>query len=411
MKILYLCPDYGIPVLGNKGASVHVREMIAAMDRDGHDVVLVSPVATKSPWETPAEVRANFLHIPAGDDMLGCINAVDYYTDQLGANTTLARDLRRILYDRYLEGNLLRKFVKSPPDLIYVRASLHSTAPIALARATGRPLLVELNAPLAQEHATYRAGSTNELAAAAERELLCAADAVLVVSKILGEHAANCGVPPERIHVVPNAIDPELFHPAPRSQNLRAHLGVGEGPVLGFVGGLREWHGVEILPDLMQRLVPDFPGLQMLIVGQGPLQQPLQERFESLGFRDRAIFTGAMNHEAVARVIREFDVSLAPYPKLDHQFYFSPLKLFEYMACGTAVVSADVGQISEVLKDGETGLLYAPGDLDQLASCCQRVLFDPSLQEFMGQQAADTVKRHYTWDGNARRVVDIARAA
>ncbi len=411
MKILYLCPDYGIPVLGSKGASVHVREMIAAMDRAGHEVVLVAPVALKSPWETPAEVRGSFLHLPASEEVLGSISAFDAYAQTLGGHSVLAKDLRRILYDRYLEQNLLQRFVDVPPDVIYVRASLHSIAPVALANATGRPLLVELNAPLAQEHATYRAGGTTELAVAAEKALLQAADAVLVVSKVLAGHAADCGVPAERIHVVPNAIDTELFHPAPRSPNLRSHLGVGDGPVLGFVGGLREWHGVEILPDLLERLVPDFPCVQMVIVGDGPLHQPLQERFEKMGFKDRAIFTGAMNHEAVARVIREFDVALAPYPKLDHQFYFSPLKLFEYMACGTAVVSADVGQIGEVLKDGETGLLYPPGDLDQLVSCCQRVLFDPSLQESLGHLAADTVKKNYTWDGNARRVVELAGLA
>jgi glycosyltransferase involved in cell wall biosynthesis len=411
MKILYLCPDYGIPVLGHKGASVHVREMVAAMQRAGHQVVLVAPVATKSAWEEPAAVAANFLHIPASDEQLACITAVDGYANSLQTRSELARDLRRILYDRHLEAKLLRKFVKSPPDLIYVRASLHSTAAIALARATRRPLLVELNAPLAEEHATYRAGSTNELAAAAERALLQAADGVLVVSRVLAEHAVQCGVARERIHVIPNAIDPALFHPAPRSPQMREQLQVGEGPVLGFVGGLRQWHGVDILPDLIARLVPDFPGVKMVIVGNGPLQEPLQQRLESMGYHDRAIFTGSLQHAMVAQVIREFDVSLAPYPQLDHRFYFSPLKLFEYMACGTAVVSANVGQISEVLCHEKTGLLYPPGDLAQLTTCCQRLLFDPSLQESLGSAAAATVKQHYTWDGNAQRVTEIAALA
>ncbi|MEK7322958.1 MAG: glycosyltransferase family 4 protein [Pseudomonadota bacterium] len=407
MKLLYLSPDYGIPVLGYKGAAVHVRSMVAALGRAGHQVVLISPMATASGWDTPEPLAAKFVHLPASDELLACIDTVEAYGELLATDTSLAKDLRRILYDRHLATHLLRRYTRLPPDCIYTRAALHSLAPVALSKATGRPLVVELNAPLAEEHATYRGGGADELAARAEQRLLREADAVLVVSRLLAEHAYRCGVAEERVHVVPNAVDPDLFHPAPRSQQLRAHLGVGDGPVLGFVGGLRQWHGVECLPDLLQRLITHFPGVQLVVVGEGPLHAPLQLRFAELDLHERVVFTGALSHRDIAAVIREFDVALAPYPQLEHDFYFSPLKLFEYMACGAAVVAADVGQISAIVQHGKNGLLYRAGDLDGLVDCCQRLLFDPSFQDRLGAMATHTILTQYTWDGNAGRVTEI----
>ena len=224
MNLLYVCQDYGIPVLGSKGSSVHVREMIAALRRAGHAVALVTPATTKDVWAEPASVDAQLLHIPASEEVLASVQAVEAYSAELEIESDLARDVRRILYDRYLQTKLLRKFSKSPPDFIYTRASLHSVAPVALAQKTGRPLLVELNAPLVAENVTYRAGGNVELATAAERKLLCAADAVLAVSKPLAEHAIACGVNPERVHVVANAVDARLFCPAARNPDYRSSL-------------------------------------------------------------------------------------------------------------------------------------------------------------------------------------------
>jgi glycosyltransferase involved in cell wall biosynthesis len=410
MNILYICQDYGIPVLGNKGAAVHVREMIAAMRRAGHRIALVAPAATKGAWDEPAQVDGQFLHLPASDEFLASVQAADDYCSELGVESDYARDIRRILYDRYLQGKLLRKFSRMPPDLIYVRASLHSIAPLALAREIDRPLVVELNAPLVAENMTYRQGGNEQLASHAEHKLLSAADAVLVVSEYLVDHAISCGAQPDRVHVIPNGVDPRLFHPAAPDTEIRQRLGIGDGPVLGFVGGLRQWHGVEILPELLQRLVGRFPQARLVIVGSGPLESTLSQRLEALGLSAHALFTGMIDHQQVAGVIRQFDIALAPYPQLDHNFYFSPLKLFEYMACGRAVVAADVGQIRTVVDHAKTGFLYPAGDLDQLADRCATLLSDPASREVVGDAAAQEILKKYTWDSNVSRVIQIAQS-
>jgi glycosyltransferase involved in cell wall biosynthesis len=118
----------------------------------------------------------------------------------------------------------------------------------------------------------------------------------------------------------------------------------------------------------------------------------------------------SLQQEQVAELIPYFDVALAPYSRLEHDFYFSPLKLFEYMACGVPVVAAEIGQIAEVVKDGETGLLYPPDDVDALVSACDRLLADRSLSQRLGKAAATEIKARYTWSHNAKRVLDIARS-
>jgi glycosyltransferase involved in cell wall biosynthesis len=115
-------------------------------------------------------------------------------------------------------------------------------------------------------------------------------------------------------------------------------------------------------------------------------------------------------HEEIPELIRMFDVAVAPYAHLGHAFYFSPLKLFEYMACGVPVVGARLGQLVEVIRHGETGLLYDAGDIDDLAGACDRLLRDENLRRHMGAMAAKDVLEHYTWDRNAEYVTELARS-
>ena len=408
MKILYLCSDAGIPVLGRKGASVHVRQLIAAFARAGHKVALATPSLTKSPWDEPAEVAAEIIHCRLGAAAQDAVEAVKEYGGGLGVPTPLAGELRRILASQELAANLLRRFKGEPPDFIYERASLFGTAGVTLARAWKVPLLVELNAPLVEEQSLYRGGGLGALALAAEKHTLTQADAVFTVSAPLREHVLGLGAAADRVRVLPNGVDPELFRPAPRDEALRARLGLDGGPVLGFLGGLRPWHGVEVLPELLARLTRKYPGAQLLFAGDGQLRGELERRLGELGLSQRAVFTGALPHEEVPAVVRLFDVALAPYPALDHAFYFSPLKVFEYMACGCAVAASDCGQISEVIRDGENSLLVPPGDLDALTCACERLLGDAGLRAQLGQAAAELIRREYTWDENAARVLKTA---
>src|SRR5882724_11706154 len=168
MNVLYLCPDLGIPVLGRKGGAVHVREMVAALGRGGHNVVLAAQILNKSPWETPAEMKAQVLQIEPGPGVTAAIPTLKEFNRRLGIENSFPGETRRILYNKDFETELKRRFENDPPDLIYERASLYGTAGVSLARELRRPVILELNAPLALEKA-YRATGFGELAVQAER--------------------------------------------------------------------------------------------------------------------------------------------------------------------------------------------------------------------------------------------------
>jgi glycosyltransferase involved in cell wall biosynthesis len=432
MKILYLCCDLGIPVLGRHGGSVHVRNLVAAFERAGHRVVLAAPLLNKSPWEEPAEISGRLVHLLPAADTNGAIAALKAFNRAIGAENSLPGEIRRMLYNKDVAQQLKGRFTEEPPDFVYERASLYSTAGVQIARELGRPLVVELNAPLASEHATYRQGCLSELAAQAERWTLLQADLVLVVSDALRDYVLELGVDSQRVQVVPNAVDATLFRPrrypengngqaaadgAPTSDSNRFRTSEGTAnairdcaAVLGFVGGLRPWHGVDILPALLDRLVERHPNIRLVIVGDGPLRADLERDFGERGLPAHVHFTGAVAHEAVPDWIANFDLALAPYCCPDHSFYFSPLKIFEYMACGAAVVAARLGQIEDVISDRETGILYSPGNLDELAEACDQLLQDGALRQRLGQAAAHEVHRRYTWDHNASYVIDLVRS-
>jgi glycosyltransferase involved in cell wall biosynthesis len=168
---------------------------------------------------------------------------------------------------------------------------------------------------------------------------------------------------------------------------------------------------VRILAPLLERLTDRHPDLRLIVAGDGPLRHELAAELESRGLARRAILTGAIAHEELPGLIRGFDVALAPYSASDHDFYFSPLKVFEYMACGVPTVATELGQIGEVIRHGETGLLYAADDLDSLSTACETLLSDRSLRERLGQAAAKYVLSHHTWEKNADRVMGIAETA
>jgi glycosyltransferase involved in cell wall biosynthesis len=410
MRILYICADLGIPVLGRKGAATHVRNLVAALQRSGHTVVIVAPSATKSPWEEPARLTAPLLTLPPGNATVRTVISLKEIIERYGVASSLPGEIRRLLYDEELYPKLLRRFKDDPPDLIYERGAMFATAGARLAASLGRPLLLELNAPLSLEQAAYRHGKLGDLASAAEKWTLAKADAVLAVSAPLADHVASLGIPAERIHVVPNGVDPSIFHPGPPDPATRTRWGLDGAPVLGFVGGLRAWHGVEFLPPLFEKLARRHEGLQLVVVGNGPLRDTLSSEISKRGLASRTVLTGALPQEEVPPLLREFAAALAPYPRPEHPFYFSPLKLFEYMACGAPVVASAVGQIAEVVRDGKTGFLCAPGDMDAFEAACDRLLSNPSLRRSVGEAAAREVGERFTWDANARRVSEISRA-
>jgi glycosyltransferase involved in cell wall biosynthesis len=277
MNILYLCSDTGIPVLGRHGAAVHIRSLIGALMQEGHRVTLVAPLLNKSPWEEQESVAATVVHLPASGETAAATVSLRAFHRAMGqADNPLPGVIRRILYNqevgRYLQG----QFADNTPDFIYERASLFGTAGVTLARAWNRPLVVELVPWRPSRRPTE---SCSRRPAPSRRRTLSQADLVLVVSAELRGYAIELGADPDRVHVVPNGVNPTVFRPRSNDSSWQSQTPKA-GPVLGFVGGLRPWHGVGVLPALLERLSGMHRGVRLVIAGDGPLRGELEGEFE-----------------------------------------------------------------------------------------------------------------------------------
>lgn len=214
---------------------------------------------------------------------------------------------------------------------------------------------------------------------------------------------------PKCIHVIPNGADVAAFQSAPPRAACRARLGLGEGFVVGFVGSLKVWHGVDVLLRAFVRLAADDGASRPLIVGTGPAEQHLHQLAGDLGVQQRVVFTGAVPQAAVPALLRAMDVAVAPFRDME-QFYFSPIKLFEYMAAGLCVIASRLGQIDEVIEHGRNGLLCPADDPVALYAVLREAHRSPDLRGRLGAAALETVRQRYTWAHAARAVSEVIRA-
>jgi glycosyltransferase involved in cell wall biosynthesis len=293
-----------------------------------------------------------------------------------------------------------------PFDLIYERYSLFSAAGVRASSALGIPCFVEVNAPLVAEQRQFRKLMQVDVAEAIEAEVFQGADALLAVSEPVRDYMLAKGAAAEGTHVIPNGADVTRFHPGVEARRPRIP---GAKFVVGFSGSLKPWHGIEMLLDAFRLLARRSPDYHLLIVGDGPLRDWVRGYVRGAELEAAVTCTGWVGHEQLPGLLRGMEVTVAPYPAMEG-FYFSPLKLYEYMAVGAPVVASDVSEIARIIRHEETGLLIEPGDPAALADQIERLRADPLLRARIGAEAARKA-REFTWESNALQVTDLARRA
>ncbi len=390
MRVAYVSADHGIPVFGDKGASVHVQELVHALRGLGHDVTLLAARLGDADG-AGLDAQAVKVRVAGGGAQAGDRAAKERRYQDIG---------------RAAEAQIVEMHARRPFDFIYERYSLWSAAGVRAAKRLGIPCVVEMNAPLIVEQRRYRKLEQAERAEAIETEVLTGADHLVAVSEPVRDYAVSRGADPARSHVLPNAVNVDRFHPAvaasPLSRDPRDF-------VIGFTGSLKPWHGMEALLPAFRDLQREHGGYRLLIVGDGPLR-PWVEGFASgADIADRMTITGWVANGELPSLLQCMDVTVAPYPPLD-DFYFSPLKLFEYMAMGKPVVASAVGQIANIIEHERNGLLTGAGDVGALAASIARLRDDRALRARLGGEAAATARAR-TWRDNAREVVGLATSA
>ena len=335
-------------IRADDGQAVHVRELIAALRGQGHEVLECALV-------------------PKGDAAASAVGPQPDRRLTAGLwrrlrTPRLLTELFEIAYSRRGLAMLLKVGRRFKADFIYERHALHCRAGVLAAAHLGVPLLLEVNAPMTDEMSRLGLLRFGGLARRTEAEVLGLADRVLPVSDVLAERLVELGTPWDKVHVIRNAADPARYgeSAAAEGRALRASLGLAEDAfIAGFVGYMRAWHRLDLALSALQQ----HPGMHLVLAGTGPGLEPLVQQARSLGLQPRLHVLGEVSRERLPGVCRAFDVALVPAINE----YASPLKVFDSLAAGVATVAPDQPNVREIVTDGETAVLFPTGDARGLA--------------------------------------------
>lgn len=298
---------------------------------------------------------------------------------------------------------LTEQFAGAGVEAVLERYSLPSGAALQAARTLGLSFTLEVNAPLADEAARFRGLQDVEMWRAREQQLMAEADRLIVVSTALRDHALTAGARQGSISVIPNGVELDLFWRGGRD-TIRRQLGIDDALVIGFVGSLKPWHGLSLLLEAFAALPGSY---RLLIVGDGPERHALEARASILGLGDRMVFAGAVSHGEVPAYLHSMDIGAAPFESMTG-FYFSPLKVVEYLAAGLPVVASRQGDLP--LLVGDAGILYEPGSQDELTGALRRLGEDAGLRARLGRNAVARAAS-LDWDKVAARVESVLATA
>ncbi len=214
-------------------------------------------------------------------------------------------------------------------------------------------------------------------------------------------------VDPEKITVVPLAANVELFGQFYDTLAVRTRLSLSNAPVVMFLGSFQMWHGLDRLVDSFALVLQEIPEAKLLLVGDGPARPVVEQKITELGLATAVVITGFVPHTQVPEILATADVVAIPYPHLPEELWFSPLKLYEYMAASKAIVASRAGQIAEVIQNGHTGILVEPGDVNEFAQAVIRLLKDPVERKRLGQNARQQAVERHSWEHYAKRLEEI----
>ena len=306
----------------------------------------------------------------------------------------------------------LKKVRTFKPDVIFERLEHCYFASAFVAKLTGLPLVVEADAPVVYEYRKfYGRGNLHVpfLPKLIETYTLKRADAVFCISSQMKNYYTERGIDPDKMVVTPNGCNPGMFYPKPRVPELEERLNIKGQIVIGWVGSLYGWSGIENLIRLVQDLAGENENVSFLFVGGGKNRELFADALLDQSYSDRIHLPGPVGHEEINDYLSCMDIVLAPYPKMDF-WYASSMKVFEYMAAGKALITSRIGQLKEIIHDRGNGLLYEPDNFAELRQRVRELIGSRTLRESLGRNAHRTALAEYTWSVLAERMAATFRS-
>lgn len=359
---------------GVDAQGIHIHEMNSAFKRLGYQVQKVSLYDTEAVGQ---ESRKGLL-----SKLIAKLPAFIYELLEIGYN--IPGTLR-----------LYRAIRTHRPEFIYERYSLYNASGALASRLTGVPLILEVNAPLAYEKARYDTVYFPKLAQKLETAIVNSAFKTVAVTEVLRSMLVAKGGEADRIVVMHNGINPDEYPVAHSTPTADAPV------VLGFVGWFRNWHGLSEMLIALDEQKAFERNVHLMLVGDGPLRPRLEALIAERNLTNHVTITGALSREELLATLPKLDIALQPAATS----YASPMKLFEYMAAGKAIVAPAQPNIQEVLTDGKNGLLFTPDDWKHMITRVMELVGTPETIRTLGEAARESIRtENRTWTGNAKRV-------
>lgn len=299
------------------------------------------------------------------------------------------------------------------PDILHAHSPVLAALPaLRVGHALGLPVVYEVRAfweDAAADHGTAKEGSMRyRLTRAMETYAFKRVDAVTTICEGLRSDIVARGIPSDKVTVIPNAVDIEKFSigGAP-DEALKAQLGLAGARVLGFIGSFYAYEGLDLLLSALPRILDQVPDVRVLLVGGGPQDDALKQQARQLGIADKVVFTGRVPHSEVNRYYDLVDVLVYPRHSMRLTELVTPLKPLEAMAQGRLFVASDVGGHRELIRDGETGVLFRAESPQDLASKVLDLLVTHERWPAMKAAGRRFVETERNWKVSVARYRDV----
>ena len=386
MKALYVLQDnnffsHRTNIVG--GHIAHIIGVVEALQRLGHEVVI-----------------ASFDRVPYWDN-----SDIRYF--QFKVTDIPIPKVRRVITHWRMKKQLIRAVLEEKPELIYIRWSGHISRDISKA-FPNLPIVMECNTakemPLGLSHPSLHRKWLAHRVDKINTKSATLISAVSIETKdFLLEHHPE--LDPLRVIVNPNGVDVNRF--CYTESGVRDLYNIPhDAIVIAYAGNFLTFHRIDLLIKAFQQL--DLAGVYLLIIGTGPLELcNTLKRMAANRRESQIIFTDAVPFDQMPQYLSACDILVSPQSQsIAGKFHQSPIKLYEYMAVGRAIVGSNIGQISEVIENGRNGLLFEPDSLEGLADALKQLIENPSLRLRLGQQARYDAERLHSWEANVQRIFD-----
>lgn len=395
MNILYLHRTQGKGVEG-----VHIYEVVKALCNLGHSVTVVSPVGVEE-YSQDKEAYESAGRGSRVKENKNIFKIVSKYMPEM------CFELVEILYNFKAYKKFSRILKNKKYDFIYERYAIFSWVGVKAAKRSNIPILLEINYTSYTPLYRKRSALLKPLAHWIDKRIFSEVNRFVAVSTYLKDHLVELKVLAEKVIVLTNAADPDIFRPNISGDKIREKYNIQDKRVIGFSGGFYPWHGLDLLIEAFIDLKKEYEDIVLLLIGEGPLKEQLEKKVNEFNVAKQVIFAGKVDHDKLPEYIAAFDIAVMP----DSNDYGSPMKVFEYMAMGKSVVAPRLGPLEDGIKHGETGSLFKQQDKKELIRVLTDLIIRKDIREKIGNAGRENILQNHTWQINAEKIIELYTGA